>query len=73
MAVSMADMERVILGGGEDIGNVIELGDLNDDLGLSMLANPSKITVEPTQDTGRTVSFAPSTPASQGSGKYDIW
>jgi hypothetical protein len=60
MAVSMADMERVILGGGEDISNVIELGDLNDDLGMSLLANPSKITVAPTQDVGRTVSFAPS-------------
>jgi hypothetical protein len=48
MAVSIADMERVALGGeslrmGEDIGNVIELGDLSDDLGLNMLMNPSKV------------------------------
>ena len=48
MSVSIADMERVALGGdsfrmgGGDIGEVIELGDLSDDLGLSMLMNPSK-------------------------------
>ena len=40
MAVSIADMERVALGGDSlrfdsDAGNVIELGDLSDDLGLS--------------------------------------
>ena len=43
-------MERVALGGdalrmggmGGDVGDVIELGDLSDDLGLSMLMNPSK-------------------------------
>lgn len=48
-SVSIADMERVALGGGDsvrfdsDLGNVIELGDLSDDLGLSMLMNPTKI------------------------------
>jgi len=48
MAVSIADMERVALGGDSlrfddgGIGNVIELGDLSDDLGLNMLMNPSK-------------------------------
>jgi len=48
MSVSIADMERAALGGdtfrmgGGDIGDVIELGDLSDDLGLSMLVNPSK-------------------------------
>jgi hypothetical protein len=47
MSVSIADMERVALGGdsfrmGGDIGEVIELGDLSDDLGLSMLMNPTK-------------------------------
>jgi len=52
MSVSIADMERVELGGdslrmGNDMGNVIELGDLNDDLGLSMLMNPSKATGPP--------------------------
>jgi hypothetical protein len=69
MSVSIADMERVALGGApDDIGNVIELGDLNDDLGLSMLANPNKISVShASSDSGsRTVSinnFAPSAPA----------
>ena len=65
MAVSIADMERVALGGnesrfgGEDIGNVIELGDLgaNDDLGLSMLMNPSKVSVNRAPDSGRTISM----------------
>jgi hypothetical protein len=61
MAVSMAEMERVILGGGDDIGNVIELGDLNDDLGMSLLMNPNKVTVSAPEE--RTVSFAPA-PAS---------
>jgi len=66
MAVSIADMERVALGGeslrmGDDIGNVIELGDLTDDLGLSMLMNPSKMGggVSVNRDTSRTVSFSP--------------
>ena len=68
MAVSIADMERVALGGdnlrfSEDIGNVIELGDLSDDLGLSMLANPSKVSVNHNNnDSSRTIninSFAP--------------
>ena len=64
MAVSIADMERVALGGGslrtEDIGSVIELGDLSDDLGLSMLMNPSKVSVSnQNRDVGRTVSFTP--------------
>ena len=56
MAVSIADMERVALGGGDDIGQVIELGDLNDDLGLSMLMNPSKVSVQQSPGPGRTVS-----------------
>ena len=79
MAVSIADMERVALGGdnlrfSEDIGNVIELGDLSDDLGLSMLANPSKVQVNygGGQDTSRTIninSFAPQQSSSySGSG-----
>ena len=73
MAVSIADMERVALGGGgggggvrfgDDVGQVIELGDLNDDLGLSMLMNPSKVSVQqsPGGGGGRTVnmnSYAP--------------
>ena len=71
MAVSIADMERVALGGDnlrftEDIGNVIELGDLSDDLGLSMLANPSKVHVNHNNsDTARTINintYAPRPP-----------
>jgi hypothetical protein len=57
-------MERVALGGGddglrlgEDIGNVIELGDLNDDLGLGLLSNPSKVSVSKGSDSGRSVSI----------------
>jgi hypothetical protein len=68
MAVSIAEMERFAIGGdslpgGDDIGNVIDLGDLNDDLGMGMLMNSSKISVNQASDTGRTVnvdSFAPS-------------
>jgi len=74
MAVSIADMERVALGGsdsrfGEDIGNVIELGDLGagDDLGLSMLMNPSKVSVNRASDSSRTVNVnAFSSPAPYG-------
>ena len=62
-SVSIADMERVALGGGSlrmdsDIGNVIELGDLTDDLGLGMLSNPSKVSVNRESDQGRSVSFS---------------
>jgi hypothetical protein len=67
MSVSIADMERVALGGdglrmGDDIGNVIELGDLSDDLGLSMLMNPSKMSNQGGGGGGgqsRTVNFPP--------------
>ena len=65
MAVSIADMERVALGGDSlrfddnGIGNVIELGDLSDDLGLNMLMNPSKAS-GPTSSSGG-VTFAPDT------------
>ena len=77
MAVSIADMERVALGGGsdlrfgEDIGNVIELGDLgaNDDLGLSMLMNPSKISVNRSGgDSSRTFNVNPSSYSSSSGG-----
>ena len=43
--MSIADMERVALGGESlrmDEGAVIELGDLSDDLGLDLLMNPGK-------------------------------
>jgi hypothetical protein len=82
MAVSIADMERVALGGDSlrfddgGIGNVIELGDLNDDLGLNMLMNPSKaggggssssgmVTAVP--DSSRTVNITSFTPPPQPS------
>jgi hypothetical protein len=71
-SVSIADMERVALGGdtfrgGDDIGNVIELGDLNDDLGLSMLMNPSKMSVNtaPPSNESRTVNISSFAPPSQ--------
>ena len=68
MSVSIADMQQVALGGdglrfgGDDIGNVIEIGDLNDDLGLSMLANPSRVSVNQGGGQERTINmntFAP--------------
>ena len=85
MAVSIADMERVALGGDSHrfddggIGNVIELGDLNDDLGLNMLMNPSKagggssggsgmVTAVP--DSSRTVNITSFTPPPQPSSSY---
>jgi hypothetical protein len=68
-------MERVALGGDSlrfdsDVGNVIELGDLSDDLGLSMLMNPSKMSVNhASSDNGaRTIninSYAPPPSSSQ--------
>ena len=55
-------MERVALGGDAlrmggmgDVGDVIELGDLSDDLGLSMLMNPSKASVNNGRDTSNRV------------------
>ena len=62
MSISIADMERVALGGDAlrmggmgDVGDVIELGDLSDDLGLSMLMNPSKASVNNGRDTSNRV------------------
>jgi len=72
MAVSIADMERVAMGGndsrfGEDIGNVIELGDLGvgDDLGLSMLMNPSKVSVSRPSESSRTINMSSYSPPQQ--------
>jgi hypothetical protein len=84
MAVSIADMERVALGGDSlrfddgGIGSVIELGDLNDDLGLNMLMNPSKAggygggssgsaTVTAVPDSSRTINITSFTPPPQPS------
>jgi hypothetical protein len=75
MAVSIAEMQREAVGDslrlGEDIGNVIELGDIGgDDLGLSMLMNPSKVsTGGGGGGEARTVSFsayAPPQPSNSG-------
>ena len=74
MSVSIAEMERVALGnnssrsGGQDFGNIIDLGDfgsggdLGDDLGLSLISNPTKVTVSSggAQGSAPSVSFAPS-------------
>ena len=65
MSVSIAEMERVAIGSDNvrmevDLGDVIELGDLTDDLGLNMLMNPSKMSVN--RDTSRSVSV-PSFPS----------
>jgi hypothetical protein len=70
MTVSIAEMERVALGnssrsGGQDFGNIIDLGDfgsggdLGDDLGLSLISNPTKVTVQDSGSHGPSVSFAP--------------
>jgi hypothetical protein len=68
MSISIADMERVALGGdalrmGGDVGDVIELGDLSDDLGLSMLMNPSKASVNSGRDTSNRVINMESIPS----------
>ena len=73
MSVSIAEMERVALGstrsGGQDFGNIIDLGDfgsggdLGDDLGLSLISNPTKVTVsnnDHSHSQGPSVSFASS-------------
>jgi len=60
MSVSIAEMERVALGSSrpdQNFGNIIDLGDfgsgdLGDDLGLSLISNPGKV-------TGERPSFAP--------------
>ena len=77
--MSIAEMERVALGNssrsGQDFGNIIDLGDfgsggdLGDDLGLSLISNPTKVTVteRPQHDSGPSVSFAP-----QGDGGRNI-
>lgn len=54
--MSIADMERVALGGESlrmDEGAVIELGDLSDDLGLNLLMNPGKMSSQQSQGGGQ--------------------
>jgi hypothetical protein len=70
-------MERVALGGDNlrfdnDIGNVIELGDLNDSLGLSMLMNPSKVSVNASQDNDRRVQINSFSPPPSTSSPIDV-
>ncbi len=77
MAVSISEMEKFAIGGDSirfdegDLGNIIELGDMNEDIGFGMLANTnasggggSKINVtHASNDVGRTIkidSFVPS-------------
>jgi len=79
MAVSISEMEQFAIGGGDgirfddgDFGNVIELGDTNEDFGFGMLANSNsggqKIDVKhASNDIGRTIkidSFVPSSSTS---------
>ncbi len=86
MAVSISEMEKFAIGGDSirfddgDFGNVIELGDMNEDFGFGMLANNNaggaKIDVkQASNDMGRTIkidSFVPSSsssaPMAQSSG-----
>ena len=58
--MSIADMERVALGGESlrmDEGAVIELGDLSDDLGLNLLMNPGKMSSQQSQGGGGQRTF----------------
>lgn len=74
MAVSINDMEKFVMGGDSirfdegDMGNIIELGDSNDDFGLGMLANTKNIQVtQASNDIGKTIkidSFVPSSSSS---------
>jgi len=68
MSVSIAEMERVALGSSrpdQNFGNIIDLGDfgsggdLGDDLGLSLISNPGKVTVNAPERQSERVSFAP--------------
>jgi hypothetical protein len=72
MAVSVADMERFAIGGdsvrfGDDIGNVIDIGDMNDDFGMGLSSN--NISLAPQSQT-RTInidSYIPSSSSGQSS------
>jgi hypothetical protein len=84
-SVTIREMENVAMGmnssGGPDlslsgdIGNVINLNDMGDDLGLNMLANQSRINVNTERSSGHTVqvssvSFADEKPKTQQSGGF---
>ena len=81
--MTIREMENVAMGfnsgGGPDlslsgdIGNVINLNDMGDDLGLNMLANQSRINVNTERSSGHTVqvssvSFADEKPKTQSGG-----
>ncbi len=58
--MSIADMERVALGGESlrmDEGSIIELGDLSDDLGLNLLMNPGKMSNQNQNQNQRTFTM----------------
>lgn len=67
-------MERFAIGGesvrfGDDIGNVIDIGDLNDDMGMGLLSNTGGISIAPPpqQKTINIDSFIPSSSSSGSS------
>jgi hypothetical protein len=70
MSVSIAEMERVALGGDSrsgGLGSMIDLGDLGsgdlgDDLGLSLISNPSKVSGGGGGGGGSGVSFSQEPP-----------
>jgi len=90
MSVSIAEMERVALGGDSrsgGLGSMIDLGDLGsgdlgDDLGLSLISNPSKVSagasklntsaVQFSSEPPRTIHIPASTP-SQRTAPMDIF
>lgn len=62
MSATIREMEAVALGQPDiglsnDIGNVISLNDMTDDLGLGMLANPSKLLSSSNSSSGPTISI----------------
>jgi hypothetical protein len=79
MAVSISEMEKFAIGGDSirfddgDLGNIIELGDINEDFGFGMLANSNsgggggtKIDVtHAANDIGRTIKIDSFVPSSQ--------
>lgn len=57
--VTIREMENIVLGSdfGADIGNVINLNDLGDDMGMNMLANKSNIHVTNDSSSGTTFNI----------------
>ncbi len=68
-------MEKFAIGGesvrfGDDIGNVIDIGDLNDDMGMGLLSNSGGISVAP-QAQQRTINIDSYIPSSSSSSSYN--